>query len=676
MDFNIGDLLVEAIIGLVQPILDFISNHTDSIMELVFNFDVQKDVRTGEVISTGPTNLLYGLFSSSELETLIKPGVDGMMKICALLLLVGVIFFGIRLARQGTNERLRSENMSMLFTMAFAMFLLGNVWVLYDMMFLFNDIIVHTFRGMAFQKLGGANFTSGVDENTSAILSLVLNLIMIGLSLWANFYYIMRKLMIILLMITGPIFITLSIYPHLRQVTSTWGKELFSNIISQAIHAIMLWIFIVMSNSQQSWLLQIVFLATFIPLSEAIKSLLGASGDTGKMATGSSISALAGAAALTGSIASAAGSNNVSSLMNKLPLGGGSNSRGVSAPGAGGYSPAASSFPNSTPALGTINPFSNHTLTNSRTMNRGLKAGRVMSRLGATTGAVLGATAMAPLGPMAMAMGASAGANVLSAAGAVSGRAGWQTAETVAKGVGGGVTSVYRGFKPNGAISQAGQGSKPIGKRAAQIQAMTSELGKGVMSGIGIKGGTENVLRNAISHGAGIVTGERGYNFSYGVADRTLGALKPSSSELKSKVDDKELRNLRVIQTNEGTYLTAKKRGNDGKYTFHRISRVAEANPVLRNGEAVEMDARFVKGGRLHIDESSMRFREADKTIRTVPSGDGKKGTIDRDYARTKYTKVEPTDFFSAKNPEQRDTRAKRDLHSKWIQNNAFGGKN
>ncbi|WP_103109527.1 hypothetical protein [Brevibacillus reuszeri] len=693
--FAIGDLLVEAIIALLQPILDFISNNTDTIMELVFNYNIEKDVSTGEVIGGGLSNLVYGLFSASELENLIKPGVEGMLRICALLLLLGVMYFGIRMARQGTNERLRSENMSMLFTMAFSMFLLGNIWILYDMMFLLNSIIVDTFRAMAFQKLNGSTFASGVDESSSAILKLVLSLLMLGLSLWANFYYIMRKLMIILLMITGPVFITLSIYPHMRQVTSTWGRELFSNIISQSIHAIMLWIFIVMSNTQQAWLLQVVFLATFIPLSEAIKSLLGASSETGKMATGSSIAAIAGAAAITGSLANATGANNVSNLMSKLASSGASNvsgggyrpgpgvgpgpgsGRGASisggAPSSNGYSPAASAYENSGLGMGTASPVNTPILTNSRPMNRALKVGRVMSKIGATTGAVLGATAMAPLGPMGMALGASAGANVLSSTGAVLGRSGWQAGETGLKGIRGGVKSVYEGFKPGGAISQAGAEMKPLGRKGAQIKSMVQELGKGSLNAMGVKGGVGNVARGAASHAAGTIFGEKGYNFTYGVADKALGSLSPSMNELKSKVDDQEFRKMKLIQTNEGSYLTAYSRA-DNYANRVRISRIGEGNPVLKPNESVEMKANFAPGGRLQFDHSTIEFRDANKQIRKTINERGKQ-VEDRDYARSKYTHVEPNALFKEKYPDHTTRRNQRASHSDWIQKNSFGGK-
>lgn len=671
---EIGSLLIDAIVELVQPILDFITNHTDTIMELVFNYNVVKDTSTGQVISSGVTSNLYGLFTTEELKTLIQPGVNGLMKICSLLLLLGLIYYGVRLSRQGANERLRSENMSMLFTLFFSMFILNNIWTLYDMMFLFNNIIVNTFRSMAFSKLGGADFTSGAEDSSSAILGLVLSIIMVGLSVWANFFYIMRKLMIILLMITGPVFITLSIYPQMRQVTSTWGRELFSNIISQGIHAMMLWIFIVMSNSTTGWLVQIVFLATFIPISEAIKGLLGASGDTGKMAMGSSLSALAGAAALSGNIANAVGSNNISSLLSKF--GGSSNAAGSSAGssagrGGGGrigsgYSPAESSYSESSAGAGT-HRLSPSALTNSRSMNRALKAGRVLGRIGATAGGLLGATAMAPLGPAGMALGASIGSSTLSSAGELTGRAAGQIASSVG-------SEVYNGFKPGGAITQAGQGRSGAGRKAAQVATMFASLGKGAAKGIGIHGGIENSLRGVASNAAGVVFGEKGYNNTYAVADAALGfATKPRMGDLKSKHDNKELRGMRVVQTNDGTYLTGRVgKGKDSKR--ERISRIGDSNPALKTGESIEIDATFTKGGRLHIDESSMRFKDISGQVRQY-SGKNGKDINDNAYARSKYTKIEATDFFKESYPEVCGKRSQRDNHSKWLQKNAYGGR-
>lgn len=681
---DVGNLLITAIVALVQPILDFITNHTDTIMELVFNYNIEKNVATGEVINAGMSDKIYGLFTRDELTSLIKPGVDGMQSICALLLLLGVIYYGVRLSRQGSNERLRSENMSMLFTLVFSMFLLHNIWSLYDMMFLLNNVIVSTFRGMAFSKLGGADFTTGAEDTSSAILALVLSIMMVGLSLWANFFYIMRKLMIIMLMITGPVFITLSIFPQMRQVTSTWARELFSNIISQAIHAMMLWIFIVMSNSTTGWLIQIVFLATFIPISEAIKALIGASGETNTMAVGSSISAIAGAAALSGSIAGKVGVNSdISSLMSRIGTSASSNFGSPRVPSGGptgangsGYSPAASSYMQASPGQGTYSVGA-QPLTNSRTMNQALRAGRNVGRIAGSIGSATGALALAPLGPGGMMFGASLGRNIMSTGGTLAGRGGSIAAQVGLQGVKGGISQVYKDLKPGGAISQAGQQSSEGTRRVAQVAAVVSSLGRGTAIGMGIKGGTENVVRNAAAHAAGIAFGEEQYNLTYQKADSLLrNVTRPTLSELKDKVASGEIRkNMKVIQTNEGTYLTGFVRDKDGKYRERqRISRIAEANPALKDGQSIELDARIVDGGRLVIDESNMRFRDTDNKVRKTEDSRGKQ-IVDTAYAKSKYTQVEASDFFQEKFPEIRGKRTQRDNHSKWLQKNRFGGK-
>jgi hypothetical protein len=302
-------------------------------------------------------------------------------------------------------------------------------------------------------------------------------------------------------------------------------------------------------------------------------------------------------------------------------------------------------------------------------MNRALRAGRVLGRIGATAGGLIGATAMAPLGPAGMALGASLGSNTLSAAGTVAGRAAGQIGETVA----GAASEVYNGFKPGGAITQAGQGRSGTGRKAAQVATMFASLGKGAAKGIGIHGGFENSLRGVASNAAGVVFGEKGYNNTYAVADAALGfATKPRMGDLKSKYDNKELRGMRVVQTNDGTYLTGRVgKGKDSKR--ERISRIGDSNPALKTGESIEIDATFTKGGRLHIDESSMRFKDISGQVRQT-SGKNGKDINDNAYARSKYTKVEATDFFKESYPEVRGKRSQRDNHSKWLQKNAYGG--
>ena len=48
----------------------------------------------------------------------------------------------------------------------------------------------------------------------------------------------MRKLTLLVLLILGPLFISISMLPNGKKITMTWLKELFGTTMVQAVHAV------------------------------------------------------------------------------------------------------------------------------------------------------------------------------------------------------------------------------------------------------------------------------------------------------------------------------------------------------------------------------------------------------------------------------------------------------
>lgn len=229
---------------------------------------------------------VWGLFSRMEYEQVILPGQNLVFVIAWSVLIVAVIFASQQLSLSGINPGARQNLMHMTGNWLFVAFLLGHTDILLDVMFRINQAIVMLFQAESsgsFSELSFANPETGVEMNM--IAQMLIKLVVFGLSIWLNFFYIMRKYLLIFLIILAPIFIALYLFPTLRGVTSAWLKEVFSNIIAQSVHAMMLWVFLSMGDVMTgNWLVYIVVLCLFIPFSETVRMLLGASGGTGNLA--------------------------------------------------------------------------------------------------------------------------------------------------------------------------------------------------------------------------------------------------------------------------------------------------------------------------------------------------------------------------------------------------------
>ena len=77
---------------------------------------------------------------------------------------------------------------------------------------------------------------------------LIISLFMLGLTIWVNFYYIMRKMTLLIFMILGPLMVTLYLIPQTKQITSAWFRELVGTLFVQSVHAACYWMITLMSD--------------------------------------------------------------------------------------------------------------------------------------------------------------------------------------------------------------------------------------------------------------------------------------------------------------------------------------------------------------------------------------------------------------------------------------------
>lgn len=123
-------------------------------------------------------------------------------------------------------------------------------------------------------------FASQVDPNTSeapiigSLAGLVLQFAYFAISVYINFTYIMRSVVIGILVVTAPFFIASMAFSQAnKQLFDTWLKELLANIFMQSVHAFS---YAFLSNliSNGNGLESLVLAYSIIPITELIRNLI------------------------------------------------------------------------------------------------------------------------------------------------------------------------------------------------------------------------------------------------------------------------------------------------------------------------------------------------------------------------------------------------------------------
>ncbi|MBO8172386.1 MAG: hypothetical protein H0Z33_10885 [Bacillaceae bacterium] len=230
---------------------------------------------------------VWGLFTLEEYEQVIIPGQNIVSFLSWTVLVVAIILAAQRLSLSRINPGARQDYFQLLGNWLIVTVLLYQVETIFDILFMINHAIVTLFyieSPGSFHDILFVNPETGAELNI--IAQLIIQLVIFGLSIWLNFFYIMRKYVLIFLIILAPFFIVLFLFPQSRGVTGAWMKETVSNIAAQAVHAMMLWVYLSMGDAiSANWLVYIVVLCLFIPFSETLRMLLGATGSTGQLAT-------------------------------------------------------------------------------------------------------------------------------------------------------------------------------------------------------------------------------------------------------------------------------------------------------------------------------------------------------------------------------------------------------
>ncbi len=397
--------VAEKLIDIFEGIIEWMF---DSLIEPFTGIAQLKDLVFGR---NGDGKLVWGTFQASDLTDAFNPLYTTMMTLAGFFLVAFIVLYGMRIAGAPLNPQRRNESIEMIKDLLLVGIVLFNLPTLYDLLFSVNQSITGLFGGAYDSNLDKLNEERS-EEASGVIGYIFIQLILLGLMLWANFYYLMRKVTLIILMAMGPLMLAFWLHPQTKPITSSWLKELIGSIFVQSIHAFVFWTVATVSATSSGFVETVIVYLIFIPISESVRKLLLMGGDMqGGLAKAGSMLGLGALAGMYGAVKGAIGDKSVMGALresyNGIRKGTGSQSQN----GDAGSKETMGALPGSD--IGT-----------SPTAEKMLKAGDIFSRSGKAVFGMAGAVAGSPMGPAASIMGATGASAVGGAAGGLAGRAG------------------------------------------------------------------------------------------------------------------------------------------------------------------------------------------------------------------------------------------------------------
>lgn len=405
--------IAEKLIAIFENIVKWIF---ESLLEPFLGLSQLKDLVFGK---TKEGNLVWGTFHSSDLTDALGPLMNSMYVLSGFFIVAFIVLYGMRISAAPLNPQKRNEMLELFKDLLVIGVVFMNLPTLYDLLFTINNAIVGLFNGAYESQLD--SLSEEKEEDAAGLIGFIfIQLVLLGLMLWANFYYMMRKVTLIILMGMGPLMLAFWLNPQTKPITSAWLKELTGSVFVQAIHAFVFWTVATISATSNGFVETVIVYIIFIPISESVRKLLGMGGE---MQGGlSKAGAMLGMGALAGMYGSVKGAIGDKSVAGALKAG----YEGIKH-GKGGNS--AGSTDESKDTMGSMAGSDTGTTPNAEKM---LKAGDILGRGGKAVFGMAGAVAGSPMGPVSSIMGATAGSAVGGAVGGLAGRVGASTLQGLA----------------------------------------------------------------------------------------------------------------------------------------------------------------------------------------------------------------------------------------------------
>ncbi|USK41597.1 conjugal transfer protein TraG N-terminal domain-containing protein (plasmid) [Cytobacillus firmus] len=401
-----------------DKIMDIFESLFEKMLEWILGPFKDLDTLKGLIYDTGKEEYYYGVFNEDQFGV-IAQGMAVMQSLSVGFILVSIILAGMRISSSGINPSNRTYTFEYFKDFILVAILFFNLSTIFEIMYSVNEMFVSTFSSAKEVMDGDIAKQATTFLKQGVLGGLIIGLVLLGLSLWANFYYMMRTLTLMILTIMSPLAVALYLIPQTKGITAGLFKEYAGTVFVQSVHAGVYWVIAAIAGANPG-IGSILLYIIFIPVTESIRSLLGLGGQmndrlskTAAMMGGSALMGVAGA--VKGALSGQSVAQSLRSAAGQVAKNAKGGKDGTEEDGAKGLLAGAGTDIGSTSRA-----------------ERMLKAGEIFSKGGKAVFGAAGAIAGSPMGPVGSIAGSTLGFSAGGAIGGVAGRAGMAGAELLA----------------------------------------------------------------------------------------------------------------------------------------------------------------------------------------------------------------------------------------------------
>lgn len=222
------------------------------------------------------------------------------------------MWFTIAFVRAGENAQRKAEFKEKGLRLFVTFIWLTSMPQILEWLFIINNAFVNAFFIIVRDVIGNSDllkdglilgYMKQLAHETKTTVHAIAYIVTVFINLWMIFYYFIRDITISFLFMIFPLIAVF--YPLKKGAVMNWWKEMFSNIITQTIHALILTTVVAMAfylkpqNGQSMDFTSAMYILTafcmVIPFTSIIKSMLGFEGSLGGAKSLAGIGAMYGA---------------------------------------------------------------------------------------------------------------------------------------------------------------------------------------------------------------------------------------------------------------------------------------------------------------------------------------------------------------------------------------------
>ncbi|MYL35494.1 hypothetical protein GLW08_20540 [Pontibacillus yanchengensis] len=561
---------------------------------------------------------VLGMYTEEQFQNAIVQGYNMVFFVVGVILMGAIVKSFVQAAYSNFSPSMKNDLADLGLKSVFGIILLFNFFGVVEVFIQLNHYTVQMFESQlqdptSMRDMGAKALASNDGEEEGEALKFtdladdagfieqgIISFFSVGVAIWFKAFYIQRMLMVSGLIILAPLWISMMFFPKLVGLTMFGMRELYSQILSQSIHAALFWIYFWMFGEDINWLTFLIAMSMFIPISESLRFAFGATSENASKLT------MAGTAAGMGTLMHGARAigDAKNGVKNAYKERSGQNDQQQSSKQYGGSAQSASGGGGTAGASRTPNKYARNMKT----------AGHLAGGVGSAMGRMGGNFAGMGLSPVAQHFMAEGGSQAGEGAGFGAGAVGYGGSSALMNKSSNAVNATAEAFKGNGfegvpSMPNSGLNIKGKAKQlGANTKTLAQNLGKGTKEfAVSSKYRNDASVRKDTNEkvlgtlGTASFGPDVGYQMGADKASLfSQGFKEPSLSDLS----DNKI--YATVTTSNGSYLAEK----DSEGNLTRKSNYGEGNADLEKGQKVvqEFRTRTQEDGIRTVSPSSRKY--------------------------------------------------------------------